>query len=101
VATQIEVSDIEIETPDGRMPAVSCIPEGGGRNPAVLVLMEAFGVTPHIRDVAERIAREGYVVVVPDLYYRERADHTFGYDEVQQAMEAMYRLDFGKPMEAD
>jgi carboxymethylenebutenolidase len=60
--------------------------------------MEAFGLTQHIRDVAVRIANEGYVVLAPDLYYRELPNNKFGYDEVEQARAMMFRLDFGQPM---
>jgi carboxymethylenebutenolidase len=42
------------------------------------------------------MAHEGYVVLAPDLYYRELPHNTFGYDEVAQAMAMMYRLDLGK-----
>lgn len=41
-----------------------------GRKPALIVLMEIFGVNAHIKDVAERFGREGYVAAAPDLYYR-------------------------------
>jgi carboxymethylenebutenolidase len=83
------------------MPAFLCTPAGPGRKPAVLLLMEAFGLTQHIRDVAARIAQEGYVVLAPDLYYRELPNNKFGYDELESAMAMMYRLDCGKPMEDD
>ncbi|AFY32320.1 dienelactone hydrolase family protein [Calothrix sp. PCC 7507] len=98
---QIEPIQVMIPTPDGQMPAFlygSTEPES---QPAVLLLMEAFGLTSHIREVANRIANEGYVVLTPDLYYRELPNNTFGYDEVEQAMAMMYRLDFGKPVEED
>jgi carboxymethylenebutenolidase len=48
-----------------------------------------------------RIAKLGYVVLAPDLYYRELPNNKFGYDEVEQAMAMMWRLDFGKPVEED
>ena len=38
--------------------------------PGILVLQEAFGVNAHIRDVADRLAREGYVAIAPELYHR-------------------------------
>lgn len=98
---QIEQAEVMIPTPDGRMPAFLYTPTEPDRKPAVLLLMEAFGVTSHIRDVAARIANEGYVVLVPDLYYRELPNNKFGYDEVDQGMAMMYRLDFGKSMEDD
>lgn len=98
--TQIEQT-VTIPTPDGQMPAFLYTHGEDRRKPAVILLMEAFGLTSHIRDVAARIANEGYVVLAPDLYYRELPNNKFGYDEVEQAMAMMYRLDFGKPMEED
>lgn len=98
---QIEQAEVMIPTPDGQMPAFLYTPAEPDRMPAVLLLMEAFGVTSHIRNVAARIANEGYVVLVPDLYYRELPNNKFGYDEVEQGMAMMYRLDFGKSMEDD
>ncbi|MBD2104674.1 dienelactone hydrolase family protein [Leptolyngbya sp. FACHB-261] len=98
---QIEQSEVVISTPDGQMPACLCTPTEQGRKPAVLLLMEAVGLTSHIRDVATRIANEGYVVLTPDLYYRELPNNKFGYDEVEPAMAMMYRLDFGQPIEED
>lgn len=96
----IEPQEVLIPTLDGRMPACLFTHADREQKPAVLLLMEAFGLTPHIRAVATRIAEAGYVVLTPDLYYRE-PNSTFGYDEVEQAMARMYRLDFGKPIEAD
>lgn len=86
--------EITVATPDGRMPAYLATPPAADRAPAVLLLMEAFGLTPHIRRVADRIAREGYVVLTPDLYYRELpGKNTFGYDEVEAGMAMMLRVD--------
>ena len=98
---QIKQTEVLISTPDGQMPAVLVVPNHPDRKPAVLVLMEAFGLTSHIQDVAIRIANEGYVALIPDLYYRELPNNKFGYDEVEQAMAMMWRLDFGKPIEED
>lgn len=98
---QIAETEVRISTPDGRMPAFlykSAEPE---QKPGVILLMEAFGLTTHIREVAARIANEGYVVLAPDLYYRELPDNKFEYSDVEQAMAMMYRLNFGKPVEED
>lgn len=97
----ITQTEVLISTPNGQMPAVLTTPTQAHQQPAVLLLMEAFGVTSHIRDVAARIANEGYVVLIPDLYYRELPNNKFGYDEVEQAMAMMMRLDLGEPMEND
>jgi dienelactone hydrolase len=36
----------------------------------LIVFQEAFGVNPHIRDVADRFAREGYLAIAPELFHR-------------------------------
>jgi carboxymethylenebutenolidase len=42
-----------------------------GRNaPGLILLQEAFGVNHHIRDVADRFAAQGFVVVAPELFHR-------------------------------
>ncbi|HTF33393.1 MAG TPA: dienelactone hydrolase family protein [Myxococcota bacterium] len=46
-------------------------PLGHGRG--VLVVQEWWGLVDHIRDVCDRLAREGFVALAPDLYHGERA----------------------------
>jgi carboxymethylenebutenolidase len=45
-------------------------PATDGKKPGLLVIMEVFGVNTHIQEVTQRFAREGYVAIAPDLYYR-------------------------------
>lgn len=40
-----------------------------GRGPAVVVIQEWWGLVPHIRDLVERFAREGFPAIAPDLYH--------------------------------
>jgi carboxymethylenebutenolidase len=42
---------------------------GEGKGPGVIVLQEWWGLVPHIKDVADRFAREGFVALAPDLYH--------------------------------
>lgn len=68
---EIASEKVTVEVGDGtRMDAYCARPQGGGRRPGVLVLQEAFGVTAHIRDVADRFAREGFVALAPELFHR-------------------------------
>ncbi|WP_431710752.1 dienelactone hydrolase family protein [Glutamicibacter uratoxydans] len=39
-----------------------------GSGPGVIVIQEWWGLTDHIRDVADRLAAEGFVALAPDLY---------------------------------
>jgi carboxymethylenebutenolidase len=43
-----------------------------GRGPGVVVVQEWWGLVDHIKDVAERFAREGFVTLAPDLYHGEK-----------------------------
>ena len=93
---EIRTRDIEIEAVDGAMPVFVAEPETAGPHPAVIVIMEAFGRVQHICDVASRIAREGYVAVAPDLYYREGAAGRVPYNELPRALELLQQFDDAK-----
>ncbi len=41
----------------------------GGKGPAIVVIQEYWGLVPHIEDVVERFAKEGFLAVAPDLYH--------------------------------
>lgn len=56
-------------------------PKGAGPWPGVIVYMEIFGINAHIRDVSERVAREGYVALAPDCFHRSAPGIELGYDE--------------------
>ncbi|WP_447972868.1 dienelactone hydrolase family protein [Nitrospira sp. Kam-Ns4a] len=45
-------------------------PQGKATRPAMIVVQEWWGLNDHIKDVARRYAREGYVAIAPDLYSR-------------------------------
>jgi carboxymethylenebutenolidase len=61
---------VEIETPDGTCPAVLSTPQGSHAWPAVILFADAGGMRDTIRDMGERLSSLGYVVLVPDFYYR-------------------------------
>jgi carboxymethylenebutenolidase len=44
-------------------------PSGSGKLPTLVLIQEYWGVNDHIRDLAERFAKEGFLVVAPDLYH--------------------------------
>jgi carboxymethylenebutenolidase len=92
---EITTTTIRLRVPEGEMKCHQAQPRGQGKFPAVLVIMEAFGLNDHIKDVTERIAAEGYVVIAPDLYYRE-SPNVVGYDQLQAAIGLMQKLDAAK-----
>ena len=70
---------IDIAGPDGSFQAYLAVPHVG-KGPAILLLQEIFGVNEHIRAVADQYAADGYVVLVPDLFWRSGAHIELGYD---------------------
>ena len=44
-----------------------------GRGPGVIVIQEWWGLVPHIKDVCDRFAREGFVALAPDLFHGKTA----------------------------
>jgi carboxymethylenebutenolidase len=48
---------------------------------AVVVVQESFGLTPHIRRLADEFAAQGYVAAAPSLFDRITPNLAFGYDE--------------------
>lgn len=61
---------------------------GSGAAPAVVVLMEAFGLTAHIRRVCDRFAAAGIAALAPDLYHGT----LIPYERMDEAMAAVRAL---------
>lgn len=62
--------EISIKAKDGHCRAWVATPEGKGRWPAVIFYMDGFGIRPAMKRMAAELAGRGYVVLLPDLYYR-------------------------------
>ncbi|QCR37507.1 dienelactone hydrolase family protein [Nissabacter sp. SGAir0207] len=65
-------SETTIPTQGESMPAYMARPAAAaGPLPVVLVVQEIFGVHEHIRDLCRRLAKEGYLAIAPELYFRQ------------------------------
>jgi carboxymethylenebutenolidase len=62
--------DVEVKTADGTADAALFYPQGQGNWPAVLVWPDIMGLRPALRDIGRRLASQGYVVLVPNPFYR-------------------------------
>ncbi|MBI3963169.1 MAG: dienelactone hydrolase family protein [Deinococcus sp.] len=60
-----------------------------GKGPGVVVIQEWWGLVPHIKDIADRLAGAGYVALAPDLYHGQS---TTAPDQAGKLMMAM-RID--------
>jgi carboxymethylenebutenolidase len=61
-----------VRVPSGRdtITAYVAYPERPDRAPAVVVIHEVFGLSDFIRQTTERLARDGFVAIAPDLLAR-------------------------------
>ena len=81
-ADGLEAGVVEIPVGDGVMPAYRAAPAGAGPFPTVLVVQEIFGVHEHIRDVCRRLAKQGWLAVAPELFFRQ--GDVSGIDSIQE-----------------
>ena len=62
---------ININTASGIMKTFIVRPEGNKAYPAVVLFMDIWGVRDELRQIARRLASQGYVAMLPNLYYRQ------------------------------
>jgi carboxymethylenebutenolidase len=77
-AAQVAPNDPEIlthnvtyESKAGLVSGYLVRPVKAGKYPAIIVIHENAGLTDHIRDVARRLAKQGYVALAPDYLSRQ------------------------------
>jgi carboxymethylenebutenolidase len=71
-AANVTETDVMVPTPDGSADAAFFHPAGSGSWPAVLMWPDILGLRPVFREMARRLAGEGYVVLVPNPFYRTK-----------------------------
>jgi carboxymethylenebutenolidase len=76
---------IELTASDGHKFSAYRADPSGETKGAVVVLPEIFGVTDHIRKVADKFAADGYVAIAPSLFDRIKPGVQLGYDEAGRA----------------
>ena len=60
------MAEVTINGPDGEFYAY----KAGSSGPGLVLIQEIFGVNDNMRQIADRLAGEGFVVYVPDLFWR-------------------------------
>ncbi len=70
--TQVVETDVDIKTADGTADAALFHPAGKGPWAAVLMWTDILGLRPVFRQMGRRLAAQGYVVLVPNPFYRQR-----------------------------
>jgi carboxymethylenebutenolidase len=71
-AGKVVETDVMVPTPDGKADAVLFHPAGRGSWPAVLMWPDILGLRPVFREMGRRLAAEGYAMLVPNPFYRDK-----------------------------
>ncbi|HEY1239113.1 MAG TPA: dienelactone hydrolase family protein [Bryobacteraceae bacterium] len=83
---------VTLSVSDGTsMRAYVARPAGNARA-GLIVFQEAFGVNPHIRDVTERFAGQGYLAIAPELFHRTAPGFEGSYTDFPAVMPHMQKL---------
>jgi len=61
---------IDIPSRNGPIPTFAVCPDGPDAYPGIVLYMDAPGIREELHNLARRIAKNGYFVVLPDMYYR-------------------------------
>lgn len=77
--TNIRTEWVKANNGDLQIDAYLAQPIDAGTYPGIVVIQEIFGVNEHIRDVTERMAKEGYVAIAPAIYHRLAPGFEVGY----------------------
>lgn len=88
-------STISITSHDGKkFDAYLSLPPKG-RGPGLVIIQEIWGVNEHIKAVADQYAMDGYVVLAPDVFWRQEANVNLKYEEAdtKKAYQLMTNLD--------
>lgn len=84
--------DVDIATPHGTMNTFVTHPEEGGPHPVVFFYMDAPGKREELHDMARRLGTAGYLVVLPNLYYRDVRDFNVFSGDPAHTREAMWGM---------
>ncbi|MDD3677435.1 carboxymethylenebutenolidase [Thauera propionica] len=70
-AAGLDAGNASVKVSGGELPLYFARPAQGDKLPVVLVVQEIFGVHEHIRDVCRRLAKQGYLAIAPELFFRQ------------------------------
>lgn len=85
--TGLDTGDTTIKVGDADLPLFFAKPEGASALATVLVVQEIFGVHEYIKDVCRRLAKEGYLAIAPELFFRQGDPSTI--DNVGEILQAI------------
>jgi carboxymethylenebutenolidase len=75
-------------------------PSAPGTYPGIIVIHENRGLQPHIKDVARRLAKQGYIALAPDLVSRSGGTDANQFDRISGILSQANPADLVKDLRA-
>jgi carboxymethylenebutenolidase len=94
----VETQTLDLKMPNGNCDVYFSYPKGEGKYPAVLFLMDAFGLRAYLQEMTETLASAGYIVLAPNFFYRIKrspvVNRTFPIkvEEIPEAVQEIMKL---------
>jgi carboxymethylenebutenolidase len=95
----VTASDVTFQS-DTEIMGYLARPSAEGEYPAVIVIHENRGLTDHIKDVARRLAKAGFVALAPDLVSRAGGTASMAADQIGGALSGAAPEDLVKDLSA-
>ena len=90
--TKQPIHTTSVQIPNGSLAIDAYLAEPtSGTFPGIVVVQEIWGVNAHIRDVTERLAKEGYVAIAPAIFQRSAPGFEGNYDADSTALGRQYK----------
>ncbi len=86
---------IEVTSRDGFVFGAYHATPAGARKGGVIVVQEIFGLSAHIKAMADRFAAEGYEAIAPSMYDRAEPGYVVQPDEIEGRLERSVELAVG------
>jgi len=83
---------VNLKVDDGTTMRAHVARPAGAPRAGLIVFQEIFGINPHIRDIADRFAAEGYLSIAPELFHRSGPGFESGYTDMAQGIGHMQQL---------
>ena len=92
----LKSEDVIYKTADDSIKSYLTRPDAEKKHPGIILIHEIFGLDDHIRNVADRLAMQGYVVLAPHLFSSSKFSNILSQENIAAAMKFMMSIPVDK-----
>ena len=98
---QIKSKSIKYDTNGDSISAYLAQPDDSEKHGGIILIHAIFGLDDHIKDVANRLASEGYIVLAPDLFSSKKLSPVLTKENIREAMKFMMSIPSEKQRDSE